>query len=70
MREGKGRFDWYNGEFFNGQWMAGVKEGYGVWKSPHGDCYEGEWKKNAQNGKGVYKFRTSIYDGEFVNFLK
>jgi hypothetical protein len=38
-RHGKGKFTWYNGEIFEGQWRDGKKNGYGVWKSPKGDYY-------------------------------
>jgi len=40
-RHGKGKFTWYNGEIFEGQWRDGKKNGFGVWKSPKGDSYEG-----------------------------
>ena len=39
LRYGHGTFKWNNGEIFEGNWEAGMKNGYGVWKSLKGDCY-------------------------------
>lgn len=39
LREGKGRFQWNNGEVYEGEWKVGRKHGYGIWRSFNGDSY-------------------------------
>ena len=39
QREGKGVFEWNNGEIYEGNWCEGKKHGQGIWKSPSGDNY-------------------------------
>jgi hypothetical protein len=41
LRDGKGTFEWENGEIFEGNWKKGLKNGQGKWSSPKGDYYEG-----------------------------
>jgi len=38
---GKGVFTWSHGEVYDGEWVNGVKEGYGIWRSAEGDSYIG-----------------------------
>ena len=44
-REGKGEFIWFNGEYYNGEWMNNQKHGSGIWASSytssHPDTYIG-----------------------------
>jgi hypothetical protein len=32
---------WKNGEIYDGEWVEGVKDGYGIWKGTNGDSYIG-----------------------------
>lgn len=34
-------FKWAHGEVYDGEWLKGVKEGYGIWKGTEGDSYIG-----------------------------
>ena len=38
---GQGRYVWFNGPIYQGEFRSGVIEGNGTWQSPHGDFYEG-----------------------------
>ena len=38
---GQGKYIWASGEFYDGQWLDGMKEGYGVWEGLVGDSYIG-----------------------------
>lgn len=53
----------YEGEFINGE-----LEGYGVFKGNDGIMYCGNYKNSKRNGKGIYTFSNGdIYEGFFVN---
>ena len=51
-------------------WEKGMKHGKGVWIGLNEDSYEGDWKENKQEGTGIHKHPKSVYEGEFLNFLK
>lgn len=38
---GKGVYNWVNGDNYDGEWKDGQKHGYGVWKNTEGDRYIG-----------------------------
>ena len=46
--------NFYN--FFEGQFINGVKQGYGRIIFTNGDYYEGEWKDGVHEGVGKYVF--------------
>ena len=53
---------------YEGSWINGTFDGYGIltWRNEH--RYEGEWKNDQLNGKGVYNFPDGMqYNGEFKN---
>mmetsp|Transcript_33550 Transcript_33550/g.58754 ORF Transcript_33550/g.58754 Transcript_33550/m.58754 type:complete len:192 (+) Transcript_33550:230-805(+) len=41
-----------NTHMYIGDWVQGLKEGYGVYVWKDGDKYEGEWKKDLRHGRG------------------
>lgn len=41
MKQGRGIFEWSNGEIYDGQWEAGRKNGSGMWKGTDGESYIG-----------------------------
>ncbi len=47
----KGEYSWPNGVVYNGSWVNGFKDGYGV-ESSKGGKYKGEWINGKKNGKG------------------
>jgi hypothetical protein len=51
---------------YDGEWLAGVAHGQGMYKSADGGVYDGEWCVGSPHGKGIYKWTNGdVYDGEF-----
>jgi len=38
---GKGTYEWANGESYDGEWVMGCKNGFGIWKGTENDTYMG-----------------------------
>jgi hypothetical protein len=38
---GIGKYEWSNGEFYEGEWIEGNKHGSGMWRGVDGDSYIG-----------------------------
>ena len=54
LRHGKGRIDWPNGDFYEGDFNDGLRSGKGVYSCKGGKhIYEGEWKLGKRHGQGV-----------------
>ena len=54
------------GESYEGNIIAGLKEGYGVYKWASGAVYEGEWRRNVPSGTGRYAWPDGeSYEGGF-----
>lgn len=52
---GKGIYTWVNGEIYDGEWIQGFKNGFGIWKGLRcNDQYLGEWRDNKAWGYGVH----------------
>ena len=64
MRDGKGRYDFSNGDFYDGEWKNDMMNGKGIYKWKSGDYYEGGFENGYQNGSGKL-FHTSgeVQDG-------
>jgi hypothetical protein len=57
---GKGYQKWIqDGSEYIGDYYAGKREGYGIFKYPNGDQYEGEWMDNKPDGMGTYTWAES-----------
>ncbi len=53
---------------YDGQWIAGLKSGFGTYTWAGGQKYTGEWKDDKRNGKGEYTFASGTrYVGEWKN---
>ena len=57
---------------FEGEFVAGVKSGYGKEFNEKGDSYEGQYAKDKKEGRGKQKIQATgtIYEGTWVNDLK
>jgi len=66
--EGQGRFVLRaTGISYHGQFIQGLKDGYGVEERGDGSKYEGHFKEGQKHGKGLYKWAIGErYEGEFV----
>ena len=43
-----------NGDKYEGGWLNGEKQGYGVYLYSDGSRFEGDWKNDDKNGKGTF----------------
>lgn len=48
---GKGKTVFKNGDVFEGEYVKGKREGYGIYMFPDGEKYEGQWFQDQQHGK-------------------
>ena len=68
---GTGKYFYNDGVLrYEGQWVNGIAEGYGIEFSPTGrKVYEGEWKDGFRSGKGkiFYGNGQIQYEGDFFN---
>jgi len=51
-RHGKGKEVWPDGRKYEGDYVNGVQEGYGVYCYADDSKYEGDWKNKKRHGKG------------------
>ena len=58
-----------NGDTYDGQYINGIREGYGVYRYANGEKYEGEWHLNLKHGIGrMSYFKKGEQDGEYNGF--
>ena len=69
LKEGRGRFEYKNGDIYAGEWKNDQMEGKGVYTFNNGNIYEGEFKNNKQDGKGIllYSEGKCKFEGDFVD---
>ena len=46
----KGRYFFPNGNLYDGEFVEGRFDGFGMYKWPDGENYTGEWKKDKRHG--------------------
>jgi hypothetical protein len=56
-----------NGDFYEGNWVKGKKEGIGNIRYSNGDTYSGKWFNDIKKGKGVMIMNGSEYSGDFTD---
>ena len=53
-----------NGDIYEGDFVKGKRQGYGVLTLKSGEKYEGQWFNNEQHGRGIYYYiNNNRYDG-------
>ncbi len=68
---GYGKYTNIQGNSFEGEFKAEMKNGYGKLTFANGDVYEGEWKDDMKNGIGKYSYANGdVYEGEWQNDVK
>merc|ERR1712032_734407 len=70
--EGYGVMKWQNGDRYEGDWVAGLREGKGKYLSKAtGGKYEGEYAADLKEGSGKYTFANGdSYDGQWKAGLR
>ena len=67
-KDGKGFFQWNDGEIYFGDWKNDKREGKGKYCWNDGDVYYGDWINDNKEGKGIYSFNSgNRYEGDFKN---
>eukprot|EP00290_Baffinella_frigidus_P053192 CAMPEP_0180347150 /NCGR_PEP_ID=MMETSP0989-20121125/4245_1 /TAXON_ID=697907 /ORGANISM="non described non described, Strain CCMP2293" /LENGTH=218 /DNA_ID=CAMNT_0022336313 /DNA_START=39 /DNA_END=692 /DNA_ORIENTATION=+ len=52
---------------FDGEIVAGIREGQGTCTYKNGNMFEGEWRTNKRHGRGTMQYTSgAVYDGEWV----
>ena len=71
MITGKGVYSFSGGDVYEGDLIAGVKEGTGKYTYANGDVYEGGFSGDLRHGEGKMTWADgSVYEGGFVFGLK
>ena len=48
---------WYeNGDFYEGEWKAGMRHGKGSTRYSSGDCFDGTYIRDHKEGTGVLTY--------------
>lgn len=59
------------GDYYLGEWVAGVAEGFGEYATMGIGKYVGEWKNNLYHGLGEEIFNdNSIYKGDYFHGVR
>jgi len=58
---GYGRYNWQNGESYEGELKENLFDGYGIYAKSDGSSYAGEWSNGFMHGKGM-----SMSNNEYV----
>lgn len=61
MRNGKGRYTYKSGAYYDGEWADDQKNGKGIFDWNDGSKYEGSWLNNQRNGRGTYIYADGDY---------
>ena len=56
MIEGFGSYFYRNGDWYEGEFVAGVRCGRGTMHYANGDTYVGAWEDGETHGFGVFKW--------------
>ena len=71
IEEGRGVFNYKNGDIYDGDWKKGKKEGKGTYIFKSGGVYEGEMKDDNIEGKGIFYYSNGdIYEGNFSDYTR
>ena len=66
LKHGYGRYNWANGNFYDGEYQNDMRNGKGKLASANGDFYSGEFQYNKIHGYGKLTWANGeIYDGDF-----
>ena len=67
--EGRGVYKYENGEVYEGEWVDGKREGFGILKSKNSvNLYSGDWSNDVFHGQGVLKNSAPVQSSEPINY--
>jgi DNA polymerase III subunit epsilon len=69
LPEGKGIYDWANGDRYEGDWLDG-KRVHGCWETDEGERYVGEFQDGRFHGVGTWTYEDEFYEGDFKQNLR
>ena len=49
-----------NGDYYEGEWEAGQRQGEGVLVYANGNVYEGQWEGDKKEGKGRFSHASGV----------
>jgi hypothetical protein len=52
-----GKATYPGGHTYEGEWLEGLRSGFGDFRSAEGDRYEGEWRDDVVHGEGGRGFQ-------------
>ena len=59
--------DYEDSSSYSGDWVRGMRSGWGVFTTPDGVRYAGEWRTDRYDGLGVVRYASgNRYEGEFL----
>ena len=65
---GVGLIKYVDGSFYNGNFLNGMKNGFGKFQFNDGESYTGMWFQNKRNGKARYEWNNGdVFEGSFKN---
>ena len=64
---GKGKYTWPDGGFYEGDYINNVKEGNGRFKWANGKIYIGPFRNGNPNGNGILFVNNRYYEVNFEN---
>jgi hypothetical protein len=64
--DGRGMYIWKDGTTYDGDWVAGVREGHAVWKSAAGSVFVGMYHKNEPVSGALTRPNGERYEGAFA----
>ncbi len=68
LPHGRGKMNFANGDYYEGDFVNGKRTGKGTLKFANGNIYEGDFVNDMPHGKGTLKFANGdIYEGDVVN---
>ena len=63
---GQGKYKYFNGDVYEGNFENGIKYGDGIMSYENGDKYLGEWKEGRKHGKGKMSYKNgNAFDGKW-----
>ena len=67
IKHGRGKFTWPNGDVYEGEFVNGTRNGYGITILPE-LVHEGEYVNSYRTGVGKTKWvNGNVFEGDHVN---